>query len=162
MSESNPFFSIVVPTYNRANLIKATLLSLKAQSFTDFEVIDVDNRWNKETAQGIYDAFKEDSYFNLDGEKQFVVDLKDENIKIKKVDIEFNNDSFATEINIFASSTEDEYYDWIEIGVLQLYERTEDNMKVSVDINEYSNNRYVKIIFNSENNVQIKRMQFFA
>ena len=132
------------------------------KEITDFQVIDVDERWNKETALGIYDAFKEESYFNLGGEKQFVLDLKDEEVKIKKVQVEFNGVSFATEINVFASSTEDEYYDWIEIGVLQLYEKTEDDMKVSVDINEYSNNRYLKIIFNSQNDVQIKRIKFFA
>ena len=131
------------------------------KEIADFDVVDADDRWDKESALGIYEAFKEESYFDLDGEKQFVVDLKTE-IKLKRVDIQFNGDSFAREINVFSSSTEDEYYDWIEIGVLQLHESIENNMKISVDINDYSHNRYLKIIFHSENAVQIKRIQFFA
>jgi len=40
---SNPYFSIVIPTYNRANLIGKTLDSILLQRFTDFEVIVVDD-----------------------------------------------------------------------------------------------------------------------
>ncbi len=39
----SPFFSIVVPTYNRLPLLRQTLASILNQSFTDFEVIVVDN-----------------------------------------------------------------------------------------------------------------------
>lgn len=39
----NITFSIVVPTYNRANLIGATLDSLLQQSFKDYEIIVVDD-----------------------------------------------------------------------------------------------------------------------
>ena len=42
MSES-PLFSIVIPTYNRADLILETLQTVFDQSFTDFEIIVVDN-----------------------------------------------------------------------------------------------------------------------
>lgn len=38
-----PFFSIIIPTYNRANLIEKTLQSVLAQSETDFECIVVDD-----------------------------------------------------------------------------------------------------------------------
>lgn len=38
-----PFFSIVVPTYNRALLVKDTVQSMLAQSFTDLEIIVVDD-----------------------------------------------------------------------------------------------------------------------
>lgn len=38
-----PFFSVVIPTYNRANLIVATLNSVIQQTFNDFEVIVVDD-----------------------------------------------------------------------------------------------------------------------
>ncbi len=37
------FFSIVVPTYNRASLIEQTIYSLLNQSFNDFEIIVVDD-----------------------------------------------------------------------------------------------------------------------
>ncbi len=38
-----PFFSIVVPTYNRAHLIVPTLQSILNQNFTDFEVLIIDD-----------------------------------------------------------------------------------------------------------------------
>lgn len=37
------FFSVVIPTYNRLDLLKETLASVRAQTFTDFEVIVVDD-----------------------------------------------------------------------------------------------------------------------
>lgn len=39
----NPFFSIVIPTYNRAGFIQKTILSVLAQDFSDFEIIVVDD-----------------------------------------------------------------------------------------------------------------------
>lgn len=38
-----PYFSIIIPTYNRAHLISKTLDSLKNQNFRDFEVLIVDD-----------------------------------------------------------------------------------------------------------------------
>lgn len=38
-----PFFSVVIPCFNRRDLVNATLESVFAQSFTDFEVIVVDD-----------------------------------------------------------------------------------------------------------------------
>src|SRR5437763_896094 len=39
----SPFFSVVIPTYNRAEFILNTLNTVFAQSFEDFEVIVVDD-----------------------------------------------------------------------------------------------------------------------
>ena len=38
-----PRVSIVIPNWNQAELLAATLRSLRSQSFTDFETIVVDN-----------------------------------------------------------------------------------------------------------------------
>ena len=38
-----PFFSVIIPTYNRKDLLKKALESVWAQSFTDYEVIVVDD-----------------------------------------------------------------------------------------------------------------------
>ncbi|QMU27571.1 glycosyltransferase family 2 protein [Adhaeribacter radiodurans] len=41
--KSKPFFTIVIPTYNRASFIKRTIQSVLDQSFQDFEIIVVDD-----------------------------------------------------------------------------------------------------------------------
>lgn len=46
-----PFFSVIIPTYNRAHLIVKTLKSVFAQSFTDYEIIVVDNKSNDNTVE---------------------------------------------------------------------------------------------------------------
>ncbi|HVI30549.1 glycosyltransferase family A protein [Phenylobacterium sp.] len=43
MSESAPFFSVVVPTYNRGHLISYTIRSVLAQTFGDLELLVVDD-----------------------------------------------------------------------------------------------------------------------
>ncbi len=39
----NPFFSIIIPTYNRADFLPKTLATVFAQEFKDFEVIVIDD-----------------------------------------------------------------------------------------------------------------------
>ena len=46
-----PFFSIIVPTYNRANLIGLTLQSVLKQEFDDFELLVVDDGSRDNTAE---------------------------------------------------------------------------------------------------------------
>lgn len=40
---SSPFFSVIIPTYNRAGFINKTIQSVLAQQFEDFEIIIVDD-----------------------------------------------------------------------------------------------------------------------
>ncbi|CAN5416431.1 hypothetical protein BH09BAC3_BH09BAC3_05520 [soil metagenome] len=51
MDKSSIFFSIVIPTYNRADFIVATIKSLLAQRFRDFEIIVVDDGSTDNTAE---------------------------------------------------------------------------------------------------------------
>jgi len=44
-----PFFSIVIPTFNRGKMLHECLQSIRRQSFTDFEVIVVDNASSDDT-----------------------------------------------------------------------------------------------------------------
>lgn len=48
---NSPFFSIVIPTYNRADLIGLTLASVLAQDFAAFEVLVVDDGSKDNTAE---------------------------------------------------------------------------------------------------------------
>lgn len=40
---NNPFFSVIIPTYNRSQFISNTIHSILAQEFSDFELIIVDD-----------------------------------------------------------------------------------------------------------------------
>lgn len=46
-----PFFTVVIPTYNRGALIRRTLDSVLGQSFRDFEVVVVDNKSEDDTVE---------------------------------------------------------------------------------------------------------------
>lgn len=50
MSLTSIFFSIIIPTYNRADLIAATLRSVQTQEFADLEVLVVDDGSKDATA----------------------------------------------------------------------------------------------------------------
>jgi glycosyltransferase involved in cell wall biosynthesis len=51
-----PFFSIVIPTYNRAGKLKFTLDSVIAQTFTDFEVLVMDDG-STDNTETVVEAF---------------------------------------------------------------------------------------------------------
>ena len=57
--------SVIIPTYNRKDLLKETVDSILSQTYTDFELIIVDN-------------------FSEDGTEQFVKKLKDKRIRYFK------------------------------------------------------------------------------
>lgn len=48
---TTPFFSVVIPTYNRAHLIEKTIRTILDQNFADFEVLVVDDGSNDNTDQ---------------------------------------------------------------------------------------------------------------
>jgi len=56
---SMPFFSIIIPTFNRANIISPTIQSVLNQQFKNWELIIVDDGGNDETKQ-IAQGFKDD------------------------------------------------------------------------------------------------------
>jgi len=49
MHKTSPFFSIVIPTYNRARYLRGTVNILRRQTFKDFEIIVSDNHSTDET-----------------------------------------------------------------------------------------------------------------
>jgi len=69
MSTNLPFFSVVIPLYNKENDIQGTLQSLLKQSFKDFEVVLIDDG-------------------STDGSVQKVKDIEDPRIKLISKDNE--------------------------------------------------------------------------
>lgn len=58
MKNLKPFFSVVIPTYNRADKLKVTLQSVIDQSFTDFEILVVDDGSTDHT-KAVIDTFQD-------------------------------------------------------------------------------------------------------
>lgn len=59
MKKNDPFVSIIVPTYNRANLIERSINSLLNQSYSNFEIIVVDDG-SSDNTQEVIESFNED------------------------------------------------------------------------------------------------------
>lgn len=56
----SPFFSVVIATYNRADMLKDTAASIQAQTFSDFELIIVDDGSKDNTKQLVQDLASSD------------------------------------------------------------------------------------------------------
>jgi glycosyltransferase involved in cell wall biosynthesis len=63
MHEENPFFSIIIPTYNRADLIGRTLATVQAQTLGAFEALVVDDGSRDNTAE-VVEPFLADTRFH--------------------------------------------------------------------------------------------------
>ena len=63
---SHPFFSIVIPTYNRADFLPGTLDSVLQQTFSDYEIIIIDDSSTdntKETLKSYLQKYAHVKYF---------------------------------------------------------------------------------------------------
>jgi glycosyltransferase involved in cell wall biosynthesis len=63
-----PYFTVVIPTYNRADLLPEAINSVVKQTFTDFEIIVVDN-FSLDNTPHVMEAYKENEkirYFRND------------------------------------------------------------------------------------------------
>lgn len=58
-----PYFSIIIPTYNRCNLVKKCIISLKKQSFSNWECIIINDGSTDNTESEIPELIKHDPRF---------------------------------------------------------------------------------------------------
>ena len=63
-------FSIIIPTYNRANLILKTLQSVLEQKFDDFEIIIVDDGSTDNTQEIFNKSFPKTTYYRKNNEER--------------------------------------------------------------------------------------------
>ena len=69
MSINKPFFSVVMPTYNRAPLLPFAIQSVLQQSFTDFELI-ISNGGSTDNTKDVVAGFKDERIRYLESEKR--------------------------------------------------------------------------------------------
>jgi glycosyltransferase involved in cell wall biosynthesis len=67
---SNPFFSIIIPTFNREKHISETLESVISQSFGDFELLVIDNQSSDRTKE-IVCSYEDERIFFYQNEQNF-------------------------------------------------------------------------------------------
>ena len=56
---SNPLFTVIIPTYNRVGILYKAINSVIGQSFTDFELIIVDNGSTDSTGAWLHSNYKD-------------------------------------------------------------------------------------------------------
>ncbi|MDC1162240.1 glycosyltransferase [Tenacibaculum sp.] len=65
MNKINPIISVIIPTYNRAYLLKETIDSVLNQTFNDFELIIVDDGSTDDTEQLILSYDEDITYIKI-------------------------------------------------------------------------------------------------
>ena len=61
----NPFFSIIIPTYNQAHFLQQALKSVFSQTFKNFEVVVIDNQ-SSDNTKNVVSLFKKVIYKKID------------------------------------------------------------------------------------------------
>ncbi|MFN2453679.1 MAG: glycosyltransferase family 2 protein [Pyrinomonadaceae bacterium] len=65
MEKGSPIFSIVIPTYNRHDLLRSAIASVQAQTFNDWECLICDDGSTDATHQYVQSLHNQDSRFRL-------------------------------------------------------------------------------------------------
>ena len=79
MSKEHPPISIALPVYNGANYLREALGSIRAQTFTDFEVIIADNASTDETPQICQEYAQLDSRIKVRRSEKFLLQAENVN-----------------------------------------------------------------------------------
>ena len=80
----NPFFSIIVPTYNRVDMLPRCIESVLSQTYNDFELIIVDNYSDDGTQELINKYLKKDVRVRYFQEYNYGVIAHSRNVGIKE------------------------------------------------------------------------------
>lgn len=66
MKQKNPLVSVIIPTYNRPNYLKLTLDSVVNQTYTNIEIIVVDDGSPNEDSLKVCEKYKTVTYIKID------------------------------------------------------------------------------------------------
>ena len=56
MKKNDPFVSVIIPTYNRVELLKQTVESVRCQTYSDYEIIIVNDGSTDGTAEWLQET----------------------------------------------------------------------------------------------------------
>lgn len=68
-----PFFSIIIPTHNRPQVVRMALYALKHQTFRDFEVILCDNTFTEADAKPVFQKYSDSRFKYIKPPKELVM-----------------------------------------------------------------------------------------
>jgi glycosyltransferase involved in cell wall biosynthesis len=87
MPKPRPLFSIIIPSYNRANELKRAIKSVISQTCTDWEMLIIDNKSTDETQESI-DGFADARIRKLTIQNHGII-AKSRNLGVRKAKGEF-------------------------------------------------------------------------
>ena len=129
----NPFFSIIIPTYNQAHFLQQALKSVFSQTFKNFEVVVIDNQ-SSDNTKNVVSLFKKVIYKKIDN-RGIIAKSRNYGMKIAK-----------GKWIVFLDS--DDY--WKKDKLLYIFEKIKKNTFDVICHNEW-------IIDTSENNKKIEK-----
>lgn len=72
MSTAKPFFSVAIPTYNRAQLLKLAIESVLRQTFEDFEIV-ISNSASTDNTREVIESFNDSRIRHIESKEKMVV-----------------------------------------------------------------------------------------
>ena len=80
------FFSIIIPSYNRANVLSSTISSVLSNDFRDFEIILIDDGSNDNTFE-VISSIKDErlKYFYQHNQDNYLLKLFWQHQKLKRI-----------------------------------------------------------------------------
>ena len=79
----NPFFSVIIPTFNQSNFLSRALDSVVNQNFNNFEIIVIDN-FSSDNTKKIVKSFKKKIIYKRIENKGIIAKSRNVGIQISK------------------------------------------------------------------------------
>ena len=124
----NPLFSVILTTYNRSHLLSRAIRSVLQQTFTDFELIIVDDHSSDNTPQAIAEFSDTRIIYIRQPENLGVSTARNTGIQQAKGEyICFLDDDdeylpdFLKEINHFLERIKEPFIGFIRVGIVNIY-----------------------------------------